>query len=167
MFYGYTLPQGTSYKQIGDFMEAGLGALGDRTLRRGMKGPDVTELQNKIIAYFAAKGVDAMPRFGADGDFGGEGETWVKKFQAEKGLSADGIAGQATFAALATAGKITASSKSTASVDTRTSSPSKSSSSVVAALKKGPPKAAIYAGVAGILGLVGFFAFMQTKKGKR
>lgn len=76
------------------------GAQGNRfapmpTLRRGAKGPNVTTLQQAL----AAKGM-AFPRFGIDGDFGGETEAAVLFFQRSRGLIADGIAGPQTWAFL-------------------------------------------------------------------
>lgn len=73
-----------------------MGALGDRGLRRGNKGNDVVELQNGLIQYFEKKGKNALPKFGADGDYGSETETWVKKFQQAVGLSTTGVADKMT-----------------------------------------------------------------------
>lgn len=69
--------------------------LGDRTLRRGMKGDDVKELQESLmkIGY-------ALPKFGADGDYGSETESAVRKFQAASDLTVDGIYGQNSHKAL-------------------------------------------------------------------
>ena len=41
-----------------------------------------------------------MPRYGADGDFGGETETAIKRFQARAGLAQDGVYGSDTHKAL-------------------------------------------------------------------
>jgi hypothetical protein len=73
-------------------------AYGSRTLRKGCKGDDVRELQRDLMNL----GYE-MPKYGADGDFGGETEDAVKKFQKDNGLKADGVVGEKTFAALETA----------------------------------------------------------------
>lgn len=70
--------------------------LGDRTLSKGMSGPDVKELQEKLLALNHDLG-----RYGADGDFGEDTEGAVKAFQKDAKLEIDGIAGPKTFAALA------------------------------------------------------------------
>lgn len=63
------------------------------TLRRGSKGEDVVRLQSALIelGYLDGK---------ADGDFGAKTTAAVVAFQAVNGLSADGIAGEQTQAAL-------------------------------------------------------------------
>jgi len=66
-----------------------------KTLRRGDKGEAVKDLQKKLISLGYA-----LPKYGADGDFGKETEAAVKAFQADNGLKADGIAGEKTLAAL-------------------------------------------------------------------
>ena len=65
------------------------------TLRKGAKGTHVASMQNLLIA----KGF-ALPRYGADGDFGNETLQAVKAFQAAMGLTADGICGPVTWAEL-------------------------------------------------------------------
>ena len=55
-------------------------------LKRGAKGVSVTRYQKRLKDWNAK----ALPRFGADGDFGGETETWVKTFQAAQDLAATG-----------------------------------------------------------------------------
>ena len=69
--------------------------LGERTLERGMSGPDVRELQEDLIELGYS-----FPRYGADGDFGAETETNVKGFQRSAGLEVDGIFGPESYAAL-------------------------------------------------------------------
>ena len=66
------------------------------TLRRGSKGASVKELQEALIAH----GYNLDP-YGADGDFGKVTEAAVKAFQKANGLSADGVVGEKTWAALA------------------------------------------------------------------
>ncbi len=58
-----------------------------RTLKKGMKGEDVKELQKLL-------------KINADGIFGRQTEKAVKSFQLENGLVSDGIVGQKTIAKL-------------------------------------------------------------------
>lgn len=62
------------------------------TLRRGSKGPDVVYLQQRLSAqgYWLT----------ADGSFGPATESAVRSFQRSNGLSADGVVGPMTWAAL-------------------------------------------------------------------
>ncbi len=64
-------------------------------LCRGDSGDAVRRMQQALLAA----GI-ALPKCGADGRFGPETEAAVKQFQTEKGLSPDGVCGQATWAAL-------------------------------------------------------------------
>lgn len=64
-------------------------------LKRGMKGDDVRALQQLLI-----KRGYALPKYGADGEYGSETATAVKAFQRDRNLTVDGIAGEATLAAL-------------------------------------------------------------------
>jgi peptidoglycan hydrolase-like protein with peptidoglycan-binding domain len=66
--------------------------MGDRTLKRGMRGQDVRVLQD----YLTRAGV-ATP---VDGVFGPGTKRNVRRFQQGRGLAADGVAGPATFEAL-------------------------------------------------------------------
>jgi len=66
-----------------------------RTLRIGMKGNDVKALQRLLFA----DGFSVGPT-GDDGDFGKRTEKAVINYQTEHGLTADGIAGKATFTEL-------------------------------------------------------------------
>lgn len=70
-------------------------AAGYPTLRKGSKGEDVKRLQELLIGM----GYD-LGSWGADGDYGKATEAAVRKFQQEHGLTADGIAGPKTWAAL-------------------------------------------------------------------
>ena len=65
------------------------------TLRKGDSGSYVTLLQTMLIQ----RGY-SLPRFGADGKFGNETLEAVKAFQRANGLTADGVVGSATWAAL-------------------------------------------------------------------
>ena len=66
-----------------------------KTLRRGDKGTEVREMQILLLQHG-----EGLPRYGADGDFGGETERAVKNFQLAHGLVIDGICGPKTWAAL-------------------------------------------------------------------
>ena len=65
------------------------------TIRRGSTGPDVVECQEDLIQL----NYDVGPA-GADGVYGRKTEAAVKAFQANSGLTADGICGPRTWAAL-------------------------------------------------------------------
>ena len=65
------------------------------TIRRGSSGEYVTLAQTLLIQ----RGYDLAP-YGADGKFGAKTETAVKEFQRKNGLTADGIIGRNTWAAL-------------------------------------------------------------------
>lgn len=70
-------------------------ALGTRFLKRGMKGGDVKTMQELLLQMGYA-----LPKYGADGDFGAETEKAVKAFQKKAGLEEDGKYGDKTHAAL-------------------------------------------------------------------
>ena len=63
------------------------------TLRKGDEGPEVVTLQQALAELGYLSGA-------ADGNFGTGTQTAVKKFQADQGLEADGIAGKKTLEAL-------------------------------------------------------------------
>jgi peptidoglycan hydrolase-like protein with peptidoglycan-binding domain len=65
------------------------------TIRRGSKGEWVTVLQTKLVQ----RGYD-IGSYGIDGDYGRGTEAAVKAFQKDNGLTADGICGPRTWAAL-------------------------------------------------------------------
>ena len=65
------------------------------TLKRGMRGEDVRRLQARLMELGYK-----LPKYGADGEYGKETVEAVKAFQHDRGLEADGIAGEATLAAL-------------------------------------------------------------------
>jgi hypothetical protein len=64
-------------------------------LRKGSKGASVKALQILLIGNNCSCG-----KYGADGDFGGGTDFAVKKYQAERGLDADGVVGPQTWAKL-------------------------------------------------------------------
>lgn len=64
-------------------------------LQRGDKGEYVRALQILLIG----RGY-ALPKYGADADFGGETESALQRFQEDHGLYADGVAGNLTYAKL-------------------------------------------------------------------
>ncbi len=66
------------------------GALGDRLLSRGSKGPEVIELQKKLAQLGYVVGT-------ADGKFGSKTEAAIRRFQKERGLRVDGLAGTQTI----------------------------------------------------------------------
>ena len=67
-----------------------------KTLRLGAKGPEVKEMQEKLM-----KAGEALPKYGADGDFGRETLAAVRSFQRKHPpLAVDGICGPKTWAEL-------------------------------------------------------------------
>jgi peptidoglycan hydrolase-like protein with peptidoglycan-binding domain len=158
MYNGYTLKGGVSIKQTGDFCEVGMGALGSRTLKSGMKGDDVTELQQMLIAYYAAKGIDAMPKYGADGGFGSETKTWVEKFQWDNKLK---ITGQANDEVLTLLSSSVKNSSSNGNANTVTADVGKN------IFRNGPSKMLILGVAVSVVGLIGLFIKLKYRKKKR
>lgn len=70
-------------------------AFGSHTIKRGVKGSDVKELQEKLMALGYK-----LPKYGADSDCGGETVNAIIAFQKDNGLTADGIFGAKSFAKL-------------------------------------------------------------------
>ena len=68
---------------------------GEPVLRRGDKGPTVKEAQQLLMAAGYA-----LPKYGADGDFGAETQKAVKDFQWNNNIIMDGIIGPDTWAML-------------------------------------------------------------------
>ena len=69
-------------------------------LSRGDHGTAVTAMQRALLAWDAT----CLPKYGADGDFGGETEAALKAFQASEGLTVTGVYDEATRKALTTTG---------------------------------------------------------------
>lgn len=87
--------------------------LSSSCLGKGDKGPEVEQLQKNLIKLGYSCG-----SLGADGDFGNDTKKAVIKFQKEHGLSADGLVGPLTQAAIKTAlGKLTPVSKPASSTN--------------------------------------------------
>jgi len=68
----------------------------DQVLQAGDKGPAVVAWQNWLIAWNPA----ALPKYGADGDFGGETVTWTNQFKVAVAMIADGIVDDLTWSAM-------------------------------------------------------------------
>jgi N-acetylmuramoyl-L-alanine amidase CwlA len=96
--YGKTMDDFRAAVQ--DVINGGTGAYQTqrRVLKKGCKGSDVADLQYKLNQVADAGLV-------ADGDFGSRTEAAVVKFQSAQGLTADGIVGEQTLAALDAAGQ--------------------------------------------------------------
>lgn len=87
--------------------------LSSSCLGKGDEGPEVEQLQKNLIKLGYSCG-----SCGADGDFGNDTKKAVIKFQKEHGLSADGLVGPLTQAAIKTAlEKLTPASKPTSSTN--------------------------------------------------
>ena len=63
------------------------------SFERGDQGQEILDIQKRLVEL-------SYPVSSLDGDFGGETESAVKKFQADKGLEVDGVIGEATYKAL-------------------------------------------------------------------
>ena len=74
--------------------------LGSRVLRRGSRGEDVKLMQEMLLRCGYA-----LPRYGADGDFGAESEAAIKSLQEDNALAVDGVYGAQTHAALMAASR--------------------------------------------------------------
>ena len=59
----------------------------EMSLKKGDKGNAVQKHQTGLIAW----NPNALPKFGADADFGGETETWVKTYQEAADLPTTGV----------------------------------------------------------------------------
>jgi hypothetical protein len=77
--------------------------LGDRTLRKGDEGDDVTELQKALKGFGYDLGTYGAGKDGIDGDYGAKTVAAVKAFQTQYGLEVDGIFGPKSYKALVAA----------------------------------------------------------------
>jgi hypothetical protein len=68
-----------------------------KTVRLGSTGSAVKLAQNRLIHH---QGRACLPRYGADGDFGQETLSAVKRFQSRNSLVRDGVVGPKTWAKL-------------------------------------------------------------------
>lgn len=64
-------------------------------LRYGARGEEVRRMQSLLLRQGRC-----LPKYGADGVFGSETLTALRRFQAARGLTADGVCGPKTWAAL-------------------------------------------------------------------
>ncbi len=92
--YWYKLPF-IQYGEVAAEIPAPEIALGSRLLKRGMIGSDVKALQELLMQLGYA-----LPKYGADAEFGAETEKALLAFQKKAGLEADGKYGDKTHAAL-------------------------------------------------------------------
>ena len=92
--YWYKLPF-IQYGEVAAEIPAPEIALGSRLLKRGMVGSDVKALQELLMQLGYA-----LPKYGADAEFGAETEKALLAFQKKAGLEADGKYGEKTHAAL-------------------------------------------------------------------
>ena len=76
-------------------LRSGAITIGRSWLQRGDKGEAVKDVQNKLIVLGYSCGPD-----GADGDYGTNTIAAVKRFQADVGITVDGLAGEITRAKL-------------------------------------------------------------------
>lgn len=72
------------------------GSGGGGLLERGDAGPAVRQWQDDLREW----NPDALPQFGADGDFGGETHEWTRRFQRAADITVDGIVGPETRSAM-------------------------------------------------------------------
>jgi len=56
-----------------------------RTTVPGEKGSEVVAWQEFLISYFEDRGIEALPRYGADGDHGGETEEYTQSWRSDSG----------------------------------------------------------------------------------
>lgn len=74
--------------------------LGDRVLRRGLKGSDVQSLQTTLVLYGYDLGNFGPNNNGVDGKYGPKTEEAVKEFQSDAGIKVDGLFGPESLKAL-------------------------------------------------------------------
>jgi len=88
----WELAEGTSDSGSGGSIPVDSGSQLSRMLRKGMRGDDVKDMQEKLLKL----GYDLGPD-GADGDFGAMTELAVRKFQMDNSLEVDGIVGPESY----------------------------------------------------------------------
>jgi hypothetical protein len=93
--YDDRTPWGVAVPPAGASTPVPAPATGGRHLKKGMRGGDVSDLQQALIA------AGLLPQGGADGIFGPKTEAAVKEMQRRLGVSADGVVGPKTRAAMA------------------------------------------------------------------
>ena len=110
-------PGGSAYARLPAYRSGNIGSGGGSSshnarsmqdtviLRRDSRGAAVRRWQQDLQDWRSS----ALPRFGADGDFGAETEEWTRTFQRAAGIGVDGVVGpqsrRAMDAALAPAPK--------------------------------------------------------------
>ena len=92
--YWYKLPF-IQYGEAGTATSTPEIALGSRLLKRSMVGSDVKAMQELLMQLGYA-----LPKYGADSEFGAETEKALLAFQKKSGLEADGTYGDKTHAVL-------------------------------------------------------------------
>lgn len=70
------------------------------TLRRGSKGPDVTQLQQMLTDIAGATAMAGIDPKGVDGKFGPATAAAVRAYQRSEGLDVDGVVGPQTWGSL-------------------------------------------------------------------
>lgn len=74
--------------------------LGDRTIKRGVEGDDVAELQTALVKLGYDLGTYGTNKDGVNGDCGSKTVQAIKDFQTAHGLEVDGKYGKKTHAAM-------------------------------------------------------------------
>lgn len=97
---GWKIPEKQPEKEPEKEPEKGQQTVSRPTLRRGNKNKYVRELQQMLIDLGYSLGI-----CGVDGDYGTATENAVKQFQRDRRLTADGVTGPKTWAALDAAEK--------------------------------------------------------------
>ena len=90
----YAIPKG-AYDEIGTSPNTQPGSGNRPTIRKGDTGETVKIMQHALLEFGCA-----LPKYGADGDFGNETLAALKAFQAASELTVDGICGPATWTKL-------------------------------------------------------------------
>ncbi|MBQ1788828.1 MAG: peptidoglycan-binding protein, partial [Oscillospiraceae bacterium] len=91
---------GYTYRDVIDDLPAYQGDKKPEGLRRGDMGDDVRAMQRALLTW----NPDCLPKYGADGDFGGETEAALRAYQKAAGLPETGVYDAATKKALTAIG---------------------------------------------------------------